>query len=66
MDWDGEEPVEAPLPAEDNEDLVEEDQGEMRMTAEQGRRAKATRDAWDRMIEPSTDVTVQNLTLVES
>ena len=65
VDWDGEEPVEAPLPAEDNEDLVEEDQEEMQMTAEQGRRAKATRDAWDRMIELSTDVTVQNLTLVE-
>ena len=30
VDWDGEEPVEAPLPAEDNEDLVEEDQEEMR------------------------------------
>ncbi len=65
VDWDGEEPVDAPMPPEDNEIFVEEAEERMRLTAEQGRRAKATRDLWDRMIELSTDVTVQNLTMVE-
>ncbi len=55
----------APAAADANDDLVEEDVEEMLLTAEQGRKAKAARDAWDRLVEQSADVTVQNLTLVE-
>lgn len=57
--------VEESLEGEAPEVLVEDEEPEMCMSEEQQRRAKSTRDTWDRLVQESKDVATQSVTLVE-